>query len=488
MESGSSLVVWVTWIMGALPILWLLVNWWNEIVYVLPIKLRSKKGEGKLPPGSMGVPYFGQMFTFLWYFKFLRRPDDFINSKRNKFGDGIGVYRTHLFGSPSIIATAPDVIKFVFLSSDEFPLRWPTVDIFGAHSLVTLHGKPYQRIRKLVTTAVNNPRALQRIVAQIQPRIVSGLESWAEKGRVVVYHEARKVTFENIGRLFASINPGPLLDEMNLMFGGIVRGVRANPINFPGTAYRHALQCKKRLVDIFKTELEKKKTRTVDIEAEYDLMDGLMKNQDENGNKLCDEEIIDNIVGFILAGFQSTTISSMWAVYFLAKFPHVLERLREENIALSKKKNGELITFEDVSSLIYTKKVVEEVIRMANVAAFVFRRITKDVEYKGYKLPKGWQVILWLRYVHTNPENFDDPLSFNPDRWDKPAKPWTFLVFGGGARICAASTLARLQIAVLLHHLTVSYKWELVNPDAKVVYQPYPSPSDYVEVSFSRLS
>ncbi|KAL9670076.1 hypothetical protein QQ045_007627 [Rhodiola kirilowii] len=97
-------------------------------------------------------------------------------------------------------------------------------------------------LKKLVTTAVNNPRALQRIVAQIQPRIVSGLESWAEKGRVVVYHEARKVTFENIGRLFASINPGPLLDEMNLMFGGIVRGVRANPINFPGTAYRHALQ------------------------------------------------------------------------------------------------------------------------------------------------------------------------------------------------------------------------------------------------------
>ncbi|CAM8992526.1 unnamed protein product [Rhodiola kirilowii] len=96
-------------------------------------------------------------------------------------------------------------------------------------------------------------------------------------------------------------------------------------------------------------------------------------------------------------------------------------------------------------------------------------------------------MILWLRYVHTNPENFDDPLTFNPDRWDEPEKPWTYQVFGVGSRICAGNMLARLQVSVLLHHLTVSYKWELVNPDAKVVYLPNPRPSDYVEVYFSQL-
>lgn len=36
----------------------------------------------------------------------------------------------------------------------------------------------------------------------------------------------------------------------------------------------------------------------------------------------------------------------------------------------------------------------------------------------GYKIPKGWKVILWVRYLHTNPENFDDPMCFNPDRWN----------------------------------------------------------------------
>lgn len=36
----------------------------------------------------------------------------------------------------------------------------------------------------------------------------------------------------------------------------------------------------------------------------------------------------------------------------------------------------------------------------------------------GYKIPKGWKVMLWIRYLHTNSENFDDPMCFNPDRWN----------------------------------------------------------------------
>lgn len=105
----------------------------------------------------------------------------------------------------------------------------------------------------------------------------------------------------------------------------------------------------------------------------------------------------------------------------------------------------------------------------------------------GYKIPKGWKVILWVRYLHTNSEIFDDPLCFNPDRWNvslhklglskrnfvdliilqlnlhvlshqDPAKPGTYQVFGGGARICAGNMLVRIQLALLLHHLSTGYK------------------------------
>ena len=53
-------------------------------------------------------------------------------------------------------------------------------------------------------------------------------------------------------------------------------------------------------------------------------MDGLMRMKDDEGNQLSDREVIDNIVSLIVAGYESTTLVSMWAIYYLAKFPIVL--------------------------------------------------------------------------------------------------------------------------------------------------------------------
>lgn len=59
-----------------------------------------------------------------------------------------------------------------------------------------------------------------------------------------------------------------------------------------------------------------------------DLMDGLMKLKDEEGSQLSDIEVLDNIVSLLVGGYESTTLASMWAVYYLAKYPKVLEKLR----------------------------------------------------------------------------------------------------------------------------------------------------------------
>ncbi|RLN42580.1 ent-kaurenoic acid oxidase 1-like [Panicum miliaceum] len=217
-------------------------------------------------------------------------------------------------------------------------------------------------------------------------------------------------------------------------------------------------------------------------------MSGLMQMEDEQGKKLCDDEVVDNIVSLVLAGYESTSNAIMWAAYHLAKSPHALRKLREENESISRDKNGGFITLDDIPSMKYTAKVVEETIRVANVAPMVHRVAHRDVEYRGYTIPKGWRVVVWLRSLHTDANYYDDPLSFNPDRWDKPPKPGTYQVFGGGPRICAGNMLARLQLIIMLHHLAVGYKWELLNPDDEVAYLPHLKPVDGAAMSFSKLS
>ncbi|CAN0900763.1 Ent-kaurenoic acid oxidase 2, partial [Linum grandiflorum] len=297
------------------------------------------------------------MLTFLWYFKILKRPDDFINSKRRKYGDGVGLYRTHLFGKPTIIACSPAVSRFVFQKDDAFILDWPSLDLVGPTSLVAIHGSDHARLRRFLTNAINHPVALRRIASLVQPNLIAALQAWAHSGRVNAYQQVKKVTFENIGRLFASLEAGPELCAIDELFQGMTNGFRAQPLNFPGTAFHHALQCRKKVTDIFRKVLEKRKKED-DHGTTDDLMDGLRRMEDEDGNRLSDEEVLDNIVSFVIAGYESTSLSIMWSTYYLAKYPQVLTKLREENIALRKNKaDGEAITSDDISKLKYTNKV-----------------------------------------------------------------------------------------------------------------------------------
>ncbi|KEH17088.1 cytochrome P450 family 90 protein [Medicago truncatula] len=384
--------------------------WWNEYWYIVPLKFKCSKSATKLPLGHMGLPFIGEMLSFLWYFKIVRRPDDFINAKRRKYGDGVGMFRTHLFGVPSIIVYTPAVNKFVLFSDDNFKQEWSTVELLGRTSMMAVHGIAHMRVRNFVLNAINRPKSLSRIATFVQARIVTTLQSWAQMGKI-------KLTFDNIGKLFLSKEPGPFLNSLDKLYEGMVPGLRAYPLNIPGFAYHHALKCRRKLEDIFWMELGKRKNENK-VKSTSDLMDGLMQIEDGEGDKLSDKEVVDNIVSLVIGGYMSTSLSSMWAIYLLAKYPIVLKKLREENMAFTKDNQGDFIAAKDVSKLKYTNKVVEEVIRMANVSSFVFRKVVNEVDYKGYKIPKGWSILVFLRYVHTDPENFNDPMHFDPDRWN----------------------------------------------------------------------
>ncbi|PNX74197.1 ent-kaurenoic acid oxidase 1-like protein [Trifolium pratense] len=114
----------------------------------------------------------------------------------------------------------------------------------GRTSMVAVHGKAHTRVRSFVTNAINRPEALNRIAAHVQPRMVIALQSWAQSGKINARFETQKLTFDNIGKLFMSMEPGPLLQSMDKLYQALLLGVRAYPINIPGFAYHRALQKK----------------------------------------------------------------------------------------------------------------------------------------------------------------------------------------------------------------------------------------------------
>jgi ent-kaurenoic acid hydroxylase len=181
------------WLLGAVPLL--LLAFWHatDAWYSLIFFLRHGK-EKSLPPGHMGVPFLGETLSLIWYFKHARRPDDFIGAKMTAYGKAAGMYRTHLFGSRTIVACTPAANKFVLQSPENFSVQWPEPELVGHASVVNVEGASHARLRGFILAAINSPKSLRTIAAVLQPRVVAALASWADMGTIVAATEIKKVS------------------------------------------------------------------------------------------------------------------------------------------------------------------------------------------------------------------------------------------------------------------------------------------------------
>ncbi|XP_068642582.1 ent-kaurenoic acid oxidase 2-like [Aristolochia californica] len=438
----------------------------------------------------MGWPVIGDLLDFLWCFKFSRRPDDFIAKRKARYGD-TGVYRTHLFGYPTIITCTPQINKQVLGTLTEegcFSTGWPSTQLLGSSSVASVDGSAHKRLRKHLMEAFNSPKALTALLATAQPVFISAFEDWVSKKRIVAYEETKAVMFSNICDMLVSFKSKTLLDSMEALYRGLMAGLRSMTINIPGTAFHHALKCRKKLNDILFEEVRERNEKGI---QKQDFLQILIDSTDENGEKMSETQIVENIVSLILGGYESTSNVLTWALYYLAKYPAVLEKLKHETSSIAAKKSGDgLLTMEDIRAMKYTPKVADELIRLANISPFIFRRVTKDnVVVNGYKFPKNWKVIVWIRSIHVDSTYYQDPLEFNPDRWgESKPKVGTYTVFGHGPRYCPGNNMARLEVILFLFHVCLNYRWELLNPDSGMAFQPHPKPRDGAEVYFSRAT
>ncbi|CAL5017687.1 unnamed protein product [Urochloa decumbens] len=138
--------------------------------------------------------------------------------------------------------------------------------------------------------------------------------------------------------------------------------------------------------------------------------------------------------------------------------------MQEEHEAILKKREGlnSSITWEEYKSMKFTAQVMNEMTRLSNVAPGIFRKTLKDVQVNGYTIPAGWLVMISPMAVHLNPTLFEDPLNFNPWRWQEDKRSTiqrNFIPFGGGIRLCVGADFSKVFIALFLHTLVTKYRW-----------------------------
>ncbi|KAJ8669898.1 hypothetical protein QAD02_001157, partial [Eretmocerus hayati] len=168
------------------------------------------------------------------------------------------------------------------------------------------------------------------------------------------------------------------------------------------------------------------------------------------------KDVIGMGCDMLLAGIDTTSYTSAFALHHLAKNPETQEKLHREAVKLVSQ-DGE-VTAEILKEAVYTKAVIKETLRLNPVAVGIGRILQVDVALNGYRVPKGTNVVTQNQVSCRLPEYFDNPNSFIPERWlrensknEKSAiHPYLVLPFGHGPRSCIARRLAEQHMQILL--------------------------------------
>ncbi|XP_031288144.1 ent-kaurenoic acid oxidase 2-like [Pistacia vera] len=489
MELGSWWMVFTTLGAAFVTMFWL-VKRANEWFFTR--KLGNK--QYPLPPGDMGWPLIGNMWSFLFAFKY-GDPDSFISSFVNRFGR-TGIYKALMFGNPSVIVTMPETCRQVLMDDKRFKQGWPksTYELLGKKSFMSLSDEEHKRLRRLTASPIRGQEALSMYHEYIKEVIITSLDEWSSREQPFEFlTEIRKITFKIIMHIFLSVDSGPMLETMEKLYTDLNHGLRAMAINLPGFAYHKAIKGRKKLVKILQDVVEgrRAKKKSDGSEKDKDMMDLLIETEDENGGRLDNEEIIDIILVYLNAGHESSAHALMWVTLFLHDHPEYFLKAKAEQEELVKRKEPTEteLSLRETKQMEYLSKVIDETLRIANISLLTFREASTNVNIGGYLVPQGWKVLVWFRAVNLDSENHLNPTKFDPQRWDehKP-KAGSYIHFGTGSRLCPGSELTKLEISTFLHYFLLSYKLERINPGCSVRYLPHVSPKDNCLARIKKLS
>nr|BAN15043.1 putative cytochrome P450 monooxygenase CYP88D7 [Astragalus sinicus] len=443
------------------------------------LKFRNK--EYPLPPGDMGWPLIGNLFSFYKHFS-SGHPDSFINNFVLRYG-GTSIYKTHLYGSPSIIVCAPDMCKKVLTDDRIFKLGYPAAALELAKNRI-MGGEDHRRFKRLVTAPISGQNALAMYLETIEDIVINLLEEVSSmKEPVELLVEMKKISFKVIFHIFVGSCDKGIIRKFVDLFDLVFVGMFSLPIKAPGFAYNKAIKARKELAKLIQYLIDERKLMIKNgqrSEKKY-LLDILLEIDYENGKGVEDEDITNFFINILLAGHESTATGMMWSIIYLTQNPHLLNKAKEEQEEIMKARPStqNRLSIMEIKQMGYLSKVINEMLRRTNIAFAGFREAMSDMNINGYFIPKGWKVLVWLRAIHMDPNNHANPNDFNPSRWDDyNATAGTFLPFGSGSWLCPGNDLAKFEMTIFLHYFLLNYKLEQINPDCPITNLPGVKPVD----------
>jgi cytochrome P450 len=199
---------------------------------------------------------------------------------------------------------------------------------------------------------------------------------------------------------------------------------------------------------------------------------------------MTDEEVMKNLITFITAGHETTSVALTWTLWLLAKDQATQQRVFDEVAAVA---GHGTIGPAQIDGLPFCRQAIQEAMRLFPPAPAISRFAKTAMTLggkslsEGLDIAKGARVHIPIYALHRNTRLWRNPNAFDPDRFApdiaKTYSRYAFMPFGGGLRICIGASFAMIEAAAILATLVRAFRFHAVaghkpKPVARVTLRP----------------
>jgi cytochrome P450 len=387
----------------------------------------------------------------------------FLERSARQYGD---VVSFRLGRRPCLLISHPDLIESVLVKNSRnfikpFAFRF-TRAVLG-NGLLTSEGSFWLRQRRLAAGAFQAER-----IAGYGPDMVSAavrmLANWRDGETRDVHADMMQVTLDIVARTLFGADVTEQSDEIGESLLLAIRSFGTNfsrriplPSWVPTRGNRKARAAVKALNGVVRQIIERRRHET---QPRTDLLSMMLHARDEDGSQMTDEQLLDEVRTFLLAGHETTAITLSWTLYLLANHPREQAAVQAELDAVLA---GRLPEVGDLARLPVTTRVVQEAMRLYPPAFMIGRENTCEIELGGYTIPAGTTIFMSQWVMHRDGRFYDRPQQFDPGRWATEAirslPKMAYFPFGAGPRVCIGNSFAMMESVLLL--ATIAGRWSL---------------------------
>lgn len=441
--------------------------------------------EYPLPPGPDGYPILGSLPQVL------REPFGIFDMLA-EYGD---VVQYSVLGLPFTALFHPDHIERVLVTDRERFDRNLFSKFgfdFAPDGLILTDGEQWRRQRNLLQPAFSITR-LHSYTETMGGYAEQIGETWTDGQEIALNRAFSELTLQILAKTLFDIDVDPDNDDEAIPRAAqrITERVDAQnlttflPTWVPTRAnwqYNRSMRAYRARIDEL---IDRRREQNTDTD---DLLSILLHAEGPDGYTLSEAEIRDNLLSFMFAGHETSSLGLTFTFLLLAQHDSVGERLRSEHETVL---DGSTPTIEHLQQLPYTETVIKETMRLHPPAHIMIRRASEDVIIDGYRIPEGTLLMLPQFWLHTDERFYDAPEEFTPGRWtddfEGELPEYAYFPFGGGPRHCIGLRFAMTEMKLIVAVLAQQFTFELLSdPDPEIAGGGNHRPKEDVRVRVHR--